>query len=322
MNKKITMKKILITGGAGFIGTHLCRALVSRFDVTSFDLKDPTSPQEQLKKIDGVHYIQGDVRNFDVLMNVIASVDAVVHFAALVSIPLCQDDPLLSYQTNVMGTLNVLEAIRRKNLSNSQNKARIIFASSSAVYGEPLRAQGPLSEERESNPISIYGSQKLSSEEMIRLYHQLYGVSGVVFRFFNVYGKGQDPKSPYSGVMTVFKEALENKKPLTIFGDGLQVRDFISVHDIVKACEAALETSESHCDGSPINLGSGKELTIQSLAEKMRSLFSHTASSPIRYENPRTGDIEYSCAVIKKAQETLHWNPTFSIDEGLREFLK
>ncbi len=306
--------KILITGGAGFIGTHLCRALVkSGHEVRVLDLVWPKD------EVQGVQYLQGDVRDLAILEEAIHGVHVVYHFAAIVSMPQCQKNPIESYETNFLSTLRVCEIIVKESQKQSST-VRLIYSGSASVYGNVGRAHQQISEtELTPEPQSFYAAQKLASEHVIGLYHRAYGLSGVVFRFFNVFGQGQDPHSPYSGVITVFSEAIRGGAPLNLNGGGIQTRDFVSVHDVTKACELALCLSESKCDGHPINLGSGKSTAIFFLAEEMIKI--SKSQSFVQSVQARAGDVLHSRADIRRAHELLSWSPEISLHEGLLELL-
>lgn len=307
--------KILVTGGAGFIGTHLCRMLIKHgHDVIALDLVDPENA------VTKVRYIRGDARKVSDLSNVISKIDAVYHFAATVSVQLCQENPSESYQHNLMATCEVLEAIRHEN-AKRYRPIRLIFSGSSVVYGSLGQKGRSLTEGNlASEPLSFYGAQKLASEHAIRLYSQNFKIPCVVFRFFNVYGIGQDPTSPYSGVISIFSNALKNKLPIRLNGGGLQTRDFVSVHDIARANVLALNLPEHRCDGSAINLGTGQEITIKDLALEMAKasgLQTEITSAP-----PRSGDVMHSLADISLAKKVLGWNPQYTLFQGLQELFQ
>ncbi len=306
--------KILVTGGAGFIGTHLCRRLVrSGHEVRSLDLKSPKSA------VAGVRYHLGDVMDSELLSRLMEGVDAVYHFAALVSVPLCQNDPELSYLANLLLTVRVLKSMQcEAELRGKMPK--LVFAGSSVVYGAtagPGEAcdEGTISE----TPLSFYGAQKLACEHAIRLFVEKHAVPTVVFRFFNVYGAGQDRSSPYSGVITIFSSAIEEGLPLRLHGGGVQTRDFISVHDVVHACESVLDLPDSECDGFPINLGSGYSVTIRELAETMIRVSGRDVE--LQDSAPRFGDVPHSLADIGRAKRILGWAPRYSLEKGLAEIV-
>lgn len=309
------MSKILITGGAGFIGTHLCRALKKKgHDVFVLDIAEPRFP------VDGVWYEKADVRNQAQLEKMLDGADAVYHFAAIVSVPLCQEMPAESHSVNLMATVNVCDAVMKE--SKKQKKpVRLAFAGSSVVYGslskenDPRKEQGPI-----AWPQSYYGAQKLGSEHVIDLYHRVHGLPAIVYRFFNVYGPGQDPKSPYTGVISIFSTKIMEGKPLQLHGGGHQTRDFVSVHDVARACAMALDVSERNCDGKAINLGFGKSVTIRHLAEEMTKV----AGRQVFFEEApaRQGDVLHSLADVTRAKNILGWEPQVSLSEGLSELLR
>ncbi|MGK5088303.1 NAD-dependent epimerase/dehydratase family protein [Bdellovibrionota bacterium FG-2] len=321
--------KILITGGSGFIGTHLCRALMKQgpahhqgsYGVRVLDLAPPKTP------IDNVEYILGDVRSSRDVKQALEGVDAVFHLAALVSVPYCQEHPVEGYETNLMGTLKVLEAAHQEGL-RQQRPLRIIFASSAAVYGNQGKKDVSLCEEDAlDQPLSFYGAQKLGSEQAIRLFAKDFGIPAIVFRFFNVYGPGQDPSSPYSGVISVFRDAIERGEALRLNGGGeypgahlgtlpgSQTRDFVSVHDIVRACVQALAVPAEKCDGRAINLGTGNAVSIRELAEALGQAFKKDVK--LVPAPARSGDIEHSRADNRRAREVLGWEARVELASGL-----
>ena len=308
-------KRILITGGSGFIGSHLVKKLVSLgHKVTVLDLKDPS------EKIPSVIDVRGDVRKMADLKRLVPLQDVVVHLAAQVSVPECEQDPVGSEETNVASTVFLLDLIRNENEKRDPNqKIRIVFSSSSAVYGDLGNSGHPISEIQPNlKPLSVYGGQKLASEERIRYYAENCGVPGVIFRFFNVYGPGQKADSPYSGVISLFVKASKAGTTLRLNGGGTQTRDFISVHDIVKALVLAIETQNPELlKGAPLNLGTGQVVTIRELAETLIGL----GGKGNRLEDApsRAGDILHSRANVERAQALLTWKPDVELKVGLRE---
>ena len=304
--------KILATGGAGFIGTHLCRLLVGQgHEVRVLDLVRPQTP------IANVEYIQGDIRDYNAVQAVIEDVDAVFHLAATVSVPLCQENPLESYGVNVVGTCQVLEAIRNE-MTRTKKEIRFVFSGSSVVYGDSGEKNEAISEIVPlKTPLSFYGAQKLASEHAIKLYRQTYGIPSIVFRYFNVFGPGQDPSSPYSGVISIFAGRLKQGQTFYLNGSGEQTRDFVSVHDVARANAMALKVPTEQADALPINIGSGTSVSIKELATAMMAV----AGREVRTEKrpPREGDIPYSMANISRARQILKWEPKVSLIEGLSE---
>ncbi len=309
-----TSQTILVTGGAGFIGTHLCAELVRRGNqVIVIDLKAPP------RVVAGVEYIQGDVRNSALIEKHLDRVQTVYHLAATVSVPLCQNDPVESYSNNFTATLILLDAIRKK-MTEQKRVIRFAFASTAALYGDAGNDGRALKEEDAADRfLSYYAAQKANSEQAIDLYRKTHGIPALAFRFFNVFGPGQDPSSPYSGVITVFARFAKEGKAMPLNGGGTQTRDFISVYDLVGALADSLKLSEDQWDASPINLGTGKVITVRELAETIKSV-SGTASE-ITVAPPREGDVLHSKADITRARQVLHFNPSHSLRDGLRELI-
>jgi UDP-glucose 4-epimerase len=305
---------ILVTGGSGFIGTHLCRLLVQKgYEV---QVLDRVGPKEAVA---GVKYVRGDVRDQTQVRDAVENASAVYHFAAIVSVPICQDAPLESYQTNLVGSLQVLNSLREKQKKTGE-KTPLFFAGSAAAYGMLGKEKESLSEDLLLEPpLSYYGAQKLGSEQAIRLFHEEASLPAMVFRFFNVYGPGQDPSSPYSGVISVFSRRIQEGQSLTLNSGGIQTRDFISVHDLVRACAAGLDLAEEKLKGQIVNLGTETTTTIRELALAMLKISGKTL--PLLDGPARSGDVLYSRANIQKAKKELNWKPSVTLEEGLKELL-
>lgn len=308
------MKTVLVTGGAGFIGTHLCEKLTDRgVIVRVLDIAQPT------RTIQGVQYILGDIRDLPSVANACEGVDAIAHLAGIVSVPLCQENPLESAKTNVLGTYNILEAAR----SESKRRGRsvgVLFSSSSAVYGRSGKVGRPIRESDPTAPISVYGEHKLYSERACAQYYELFGVPCIVFRFFNIYGPGQKADSPYSGVISLFSRLARTGEALTVHGSGNQTRDFVSIHDVVDACYKAFSLSLLKWDAEPINIGSGKVTRISSLA---RLVLTKVKGREIGFIKgpPRSGDVPHSLAHVGRAYAQLKWRARTSLTEGLEALL-
>ncbi|WP_207589774.1 NAD-dependent epimerase/dehydratase family protein [Halomontanus rarus] len=293
---------VLITGGAGFIGGELAHTLAAPADVTVLD--DCSSGDPDRVPSDAT-FVRGDIRDRQTVSDAMDGVDVVFHEAALVSVAESVETPLESHSRNSTGTLTVLEAAR-------DHDARVICASSAAIYGHP--EQVPVSETDPKEPTSPYGLDKLALDHQTRLYHELYGLDTVALRYFNAYGPDQ-PANDYSGVISIFFERALNDESLVIFGDGEQTRDFVFVDDIVQANLRAAVTDEV---GEAYNVGTGTRVTITELAESIIEVTD--SDSEIVYEAPREGDIRHSGANISKARDLLGFEPTVSLEEGLREF--
>lgn len=293
-------QEILVTGGAGFIGSHLVDALVDRNNVRVLD--DLTSGSRS-----NVHpeatLIEGDIRNETTLKHAMAGVDLVFHEAAVVSVQRSIEEPRESHAINVDGSLSVLECARHED-------ARVVLASSAAVYGEPEYI--PINEEHPTEPMSPYGFEKFSLDEYARMYHELYGLETVSLRYFNAYGPRQTG-GDYSGVISIFLDQARSGVPITVNGDGKQTRDFVHISDIVQANLLAAETETI---GEVFNIGTGEVVTINELAEVIRTVTG--SESEITHTNPRSGEIEESQADISKAHRALGFKPQVTLEDGLR----
>ena len=308
MQRAKLMKQVLITGGAGFIGSHSADLLLSQgFAVRVLD-NFSNGKHDNLNAAalsDGrLTLVEGDVRDMAVADAAVMGVSAVLHLAAQVSVPRSLADPVASSTHNIAGFLNVLDAVRRHQVP------RMVYASSAAVYGAPESL--PLVEASAAKPLSPYGLEKLINDQYAALYRNLYGVSSVGMRYFNVYGPRQDPQSPYSGVIAKFADGLESAKSLRVFGDGLQTRDFIYVGDVARANVLALQSDA----GGVLNVGTGTSVTLLELIEAMKEAFDRSAS--MRHALPATGDIAHSATNPARLMQTLGWQPATSLTQGLR----
>jgi len=301
------MKKCLVTGGAGFIGSNLVERLVDRSDQVKVLDNLSTGFLENLELFrEYIDFKQGDVRDLSTLQEMMSGVEVVFHQAALVSVPRSIEDPIEAAMVNDLGTLNVLEAARLSGVR------RVVFASSCAVYGD--FPQLPKKEEMDTKPLSPYAASKLHGETYARLYRDLYGLETVCLRYFNVYGPRQDPSSPYSGVISIFMDKATRGETATIHGDGEQFRDFVYVADVVQA--NLLAAQRENISGVAINVGTGKTVTVNRLWKSIAEL-AGVQSEPEK-ANSRAGDIRQSVAEISRARELLDFEPRYSLEEGLR----
>jgi len=308
--------KILVTGGAGFIGSHIVdRLLNDGFEVTVLD--DLSSGRlENLSQ--SVHrkefqLVKGDIRDWSLVKQAVKGVDAVFHEAAFVSVVRSVKEPLLANDINVVGSLNVLKA------AADQGVKRFVFASSAAVYGNASSIK--IAEDVIPCPMSPYGVSKLSTELYARYFHDVCGLETVSLRCFNAYGPRQnlDEQSPYSGVISIFLSRLLKGLPITIFGDGEQTRDFVFVEDIVEANMLALNSKIA--SGEVFNIGSGTSVSINQVAETMKEILK---KNNLRSDHgkPQPGDIRHSCADISKAKKELNYRPSFRFDQGIRKLVE
>ena len=304
----LNFKKALVTGGAGFIGSHLVDALLSAdCDVTVLDNLS-TGHLANLRHIENrITFYKGDIRNQEILIKAAKDCDIIFHLAAVVSVPQTVDNPLDSAMVNDMGTLYVLEVARKNNVK------RVVLASSCAVYGDDPDL--PKREIMNPKPQSPYAVQKLFGEFYARLYFELYGLGTVCLRYFNVYGPRQDPSSLYSGVISIFMNKASSLDLPVIYGDGDQYRDFIFVKDAARSNLLAANADEAV--GKTFNVGTGKFIRINKLWE----MISQRAGINVEpeYQGSRPGDIRESVANIDYARKTLGFNPEYSFEKGLKE---
>ena len=306
LTMNLKFKKALVTGGAGFIGSHLVdELLIAGCNVTVLDNLS-TGHLSNLKHIENhITFYQEDIRNREILNKAAKDCDIIFHQAAVVSVPSTVDDPVESAMVNEMGTLLVLEAARKNNIK------KVVLASSCAVYGDDPDI--PKHENMNPKPQSPYAVQKLSGEFYARLYFDLYGLETVCLRYFNVYGPRQDPSSPYSGVISIFMTKASSKEPPIIHGDGNQYRDFIFVKDVVRFNLLAANSEEAV--GKTFNVGTGKFIRIKKLWGMIRQLADLNIEP--EYERTRPGDIRESVANIDYARKTLGFKPEYSFEKGL-----
>jgi nucleoside-diphosphate-sugar epimerase len=298
--ESIKNQTILVTGGAGFIGSHLVDKLINEgsrvmvIDNLSTGKKGNLNPKAE--------FCQLDICDFEKIKPVFQGVDYVFHLAAIPRVPISVKDPINTSKNNILGTINVFKA-------GVDNKVkRIIFASSSSVYGD--QKELPLKEDMIPNPISPYALQKLVGEQFAKLFNDLYKIPIVCLRYFNVYGPRTDPDNEYSLVIGKFLKLKSQNKPLTIFGNGEQTRGFCYIDDVVEAnIKAAL--SEKLKGGEIINIGSSKANSINYLAE----LF----GGEIQYLSFRSGDVLHTMADVSLAKKFLGWEPKISFEEGIKK---
>lgn len=295
--------RVLITGGAGFIGHNVALYLRSRgFEVVVIDSLERSSPYA-LRRLSmyEIPVVNNDVRSF----NNYEGFDVVIHAAAYVSVEESIRDPVKYFENNVVSTARV-------GFECAKRGSKLIYLSSAAVYGEPVEI--PIRESHQLNPKSPYGLSKLMGEQVLKQYADLYGLKHVVLRLFNVYGPGQNPA--YAGVIDSFINRLKEGRPPIIYGDGTQTRDFIYVIDVARVIEAFIE--RDLFNGAVYNVGSGEEVSINTLAEKLMSMLG-IEIKPV-YTVDRLGDIKRSSADISKLKDAIGFTPT-PLEEGLRETL-
>ncbi|MGB5177417.1 MAG: NAD-dependent epimerase/dehydratase family protein [Gammaproteobacteria bacterium] len=300
----------LVTGGAGFIGSHISdRLLADGHRVRILD-NFSTGKHENIPQSDNVEVMEGDVGDYDTVRTAMQQVDFVYHEAAIASVPETVGNPLASERVNYRGTVNILEAARHAGAR------RVMFACSAAVYGD--LPELPKQESMPVKPLSPYAVDKLASEQACQMYTRLYGLETVSLRYFNVFGPRQDPSSPYSGVISIFSDYINQGKQPAIYGDGEQTRDFVYVSDVVEANIRAATAPAAA--GKAINIATGGKLSINGLLKTICDLKGEPFA-PL-YKPGRQGDIRHSRADISAAREYLDWEPVVAFDDGLRKLFE
>jgi len=308
-------ERILVTGGAGFIGSHIVDRLIEKgFDVTVIDnldtgrIENIAHHQNKTK----FHFTRGDIRDLNLVKETMKDIDAVFHEAALASVTLSVTNPILSNDINVGGTVNLLKA------SSDLGVKRFVFASSAAIYGDtnsPLKKEDAI-----LNPLSPYGVSKLAAEKYVQVFHRAYGLETVSLRYFNVYGPRQsfDIQGAYGGAITIFLNRLAKNMPPIIYGDGEQTRDFVYIQDVVNANMLALNSKNAA--GEVFNIGTGKNTSVNQVAEFLKDIMNRKDLKNV-YDDPRPTDIRHGYADINKAKKILGYNPKFPFKEGLTELV-
>jgi len=299
------MARYLVTGGAGFIGSHLAEELVRRGETVRVVDNLSTGKRQNLSHVPKVEFIEGDLADLDVARRVVKGIDYVLHQAAIPSVPRSVEDPITSNRANIDASLNVLVAARDAGVK------RLVYAGSSSAYGNTPTL--PKVETMAPAPLSPYALQKLVAEQYCQMFTRLYGLQTVTTRYFNVFGPRQDPSSPYSGVISIFISALcEGRRP-TIYGDGEHTRDFTYVANVVdgvlRACTA------DNASGEVINVATSGRISLNTLFNTVRDLVGSTVE-PI-YAEPRAGDVKDSQADISKAKRVLGYQPSVTFEAGL-----
>lgn len=301
--------QILVTGGAGFIGSHLVGALVEQGHSVRVLDNFSTGKRQNLAGLE-VELMDGEVTDFEMVCRAVAGCERVFHLAALVSVRRSLAEPMLNHQVNVTGMFQVLEACRLASVP------RLVYASSAAVYGNlpqlPKREDDPLA------PVSPYGVAKWMNEQYAGIYTTNYALETVGLRYFNVFGQRQDPTSPYSGVLSIFCRAVLQGEVCTILGDGEQSRDFVHVSDVVqanlRAMEAELPNKQLIC-----NVGRGEQTSLNQILTLLGEIMGYPI--PVRYQPERAGDIRHSLSEISRARAQLGYEPQIGLVEGLEATL-
>ena len=300
------MSRYLVTGGAGFIGSHLCQRLCAEGHTVRVLDDLSTGRRENLAEILGeIEFVEGDIRDAALLAEVVQQVDCILHHAAIVSVPASVEQPLVEQEVNAVGTLRLLEAARQAGVG------RVVFPSSASVYGN--NPQMPKREDMLPEPESPYAVSKVMAEYYARVYSQLYGLEVVGLRYFNVFGPRQVPSSPYSGVISIFVARMRAGESPTVCGDGHQSRDFVYVGDVVEANMRASTTPG--VAGRIYNIGCGRSASLLELIAAINQVLG-TELVPM-FAPPRAGDIRFSSADISRARTELGYEPRVGFVEGL-----
>jgi nucleoside-diphosphate-sugar epimerase len=304
------MGKVLVTGGAGFIGSNLTEEMLKRGHFVRVLDDFSTGKRENLifdEEYPSLEIIEGDIRDLSTCQKAVEGVEYVFHQGALPSVQRSVEDPETSNAVNVGGTLNILLAARGAGVK------RVIYAASSSVYGDTPTL--PKREEMPSNPLSPYALQKYVGEQYCRLFYQLYGLETISLRYFNIFGPKQDPNSLYSAVIPKFIDALHQGRPPIIFGDGEQSRDFTYIENVVQANLLAM--SAEHLHGEAINIACGKRISLNQLLNILKEILGSNLS-PV-YQEPRKGDVKHSLADIRKGKEIINYDPRVGVEIGLKK---
>lgn len=299
---------ILITGGAGFIGKHLAELLIKKgHKVTIFD-NFSNSSIDSLKHLTNLDakMIKGDITKIVEIQDALKEQEIIIHLAAKISVEESIKNPSETFEINVNGTKNVILSAEKNNIK------KIIFASSAAVYGETTNYK--INESVKTNPISPYGESKLEMEQIINKYCLCFKINYIILRFFNIYGIGQTKE--YAGVISKFEKFIKHNKPLEIFGNGEQSRDFVSINDVIDSIYCSI----SYDKNGIFNIASGKNTTIKNLAETMIALSGKNIG--IKFNPPKIGDIKFSQADITLATNNLGYTPKIELKDGLKEILQ
>ncbi|MNQ63440.1 UDP-glucose 4-epimerase [compost metagenome] len=302
---------ILITGGAGFIGSHLADALLARGHAVRV-LDNLSTGKRANLALDNprLELIEGDVADAALVARAVAGCKAVAHLAAVASVQASVDDPVATHQSNFIGTLNVCEAMREHGVK------RVIFASSAAVYGQNGEGRA-IDEDTPKAPLTPYAVDKLASEQYLDFYRRQHGLEPAVFRFFNIFGPRQDPSSPYSGVISIFTERAQAGLPITVFGDGEQTRDFVYVGDLVEVLVQALEME--WLEAGPVNVGLNQATSLKQLLAAIGEVLGDLP--PVTHVEPRAGDIRHSRANNARLLLRYDFPPATPLREGVARLL-
>lgn len=302
------MTKYLVTGGAGFIGSHITEELIKRGEEVRVLDNFLTGKKENLAPfLADIDLIEGDIRDYSQCQEAVKGIDYVLHQAALPSVPRSVSDPITSNEINITGTLNMLFASKEEGIKS------FVFASSSSVYGDDQRL--PKKEGNEGSPLSPYALGKLTGEHYCRIFSQLYGFNTISLRYFNIFGPRQDPFSQYAAAIPNFVTKILNNEQPIIYGDGEQSRDFTFVSNVVEA--NLLASQAKNVSGEVFNIACGSRTTVNILVDEIKTVLGKDI--PSNFTDPRPGDVRHSHADISKAQESLNYKLITTFSEGLEK---
>jgi UDP-glucose 4-epimerase len=308
MSESADSTTVLVTGGAGFIGSHLVTALVEAGRTVRVVDNFSTGNRVNLAALRGKYELmEADLADFDACRTAVDGVDTVFHLAAIPSVPYSMKEPLKSFTSGPFATQNLLEAARLAGVR------RLVFSASSSAYGETEEL--PKRESMTPRPLSPYAAGKVAGEHMVKVYAQSMGLDGVSLRYFNIFGPRQDPSSPYSGVISLFARAIMQGQQPTIYGDGQQTRDFTYVANAVKANLLAMD-APGPLGGEVYNVGTGRQISLVGLVESLNHLL-HAEIEPV-FGPTRAGDVRHSLASLDRAREGLGYEPMVDFEAGLK----
>jgi UDP-N-acetylglucosamine 4-epimerase len=317
----LTGKNILITGGAGFIGSHLCEYFLNKGNtITCLDnfITGNIENIQHLLSHKNFKLIEGDICDINICRNAIKYNEIVLHQAALGSVPRSVKDPLTTNQININGFLNVLQAAKDAGVK------RFVYAASSSAYGD--NHDLPKQEERIGKPLSPYAVTKYVNELYAKVYSDLYNMETIGLRYFNVFGKRQNPNGPYAAAIPKFIEQLKNLQSPEVFGDGTQTRDFTYIKNVIQANELAAATTNKSALNTVFNIAYGNNTSINELINTIKNILGKKnpaiKSIPIKYLSPRKGEVKHSLASIEKAQKLLDYKPVHNLEQGLTEMIE
>lgn len=303
--------RVLVTGGAGFIGSHLVEALLRRGRSVRVIDNLATGHRSNLDHLEGYEWFEGDLQNPGDCQAACDGVSQVLHEAAIPSVPRSIEEPLGSFASGPTATMNLLEAARQARVD------RVVFAASSSAYGDTEEL--PKHEAMLPNPLSPYAAGKLAGEHYIRVYAKTMGLDGVSLRYFNVFGPRQDPSSPYSGVISLFNKLMSQGTRPIIYGDGGQTRDFTFIDNVIQANLLALD-AETPLRGEVFNVGTGEQVSLLDLVAAINQILGRNLEPEFR--DGRVGDVRHSMASLARIKKTLGYEPTVNFVEGLRRTLE